>query len=100
MYPVAYQNIRMTRRMSKTTPSTFIIDSMSLAHQIKNNNMTFAELTETSLPLELNEGTHCQEIDVAFDICLETSIKYADMCNQRSSKCFQFKTFHQATIST
>ena len=73
------------------TPSTSIIDGMSLVQKMNGNNKTFAQVAESAFTYVLHEGAESERIDVVFDVYRQTSIKDAERLNWGRDITLQYK---------
>lgn len=73
------------------TPSTSIIDGMSLVQKMNGNNKTFAQMAKLALTQILHEGAQSERIDVVFDVYHHTSIKDAERLNRGGDTTLQYK---------
>ena len=58
--------------------SAAVIDSMSLVHRLKGDQLTFGDVAMTVLSMAMEEGVRCNRIDVVFDTYKELSIKNSE----------------------
>ena len=57
------------------TPSTYLIDGMSLIQKLQVDHHTFGEIAEMALSRVLREGKGSSRINVVFDVYRDVSIK-------------------------
>ena len=72
-------------------PSACLIDGMALVQRLKGGQKTFAEIAESLLSMELNEGTSSDRTDVVFDDYRDDSIKSAERENRGEGSGSEFR---------
>ena len=70
------------------TPSTRIIDGMSLVQKMNGDNRTFTQVAKSALRRVLQEGTQSERID-GFDVYCQTSIQDAERVNRGADATIQ-----------